>query len=180
MYNAVYVTAEAVHREQHLGLQCAVTLQRARTNVAQEPPTTTSSTMTRAWTPMAGTMCAGHVEKPASSAPASSAEPFDTVLSGTLTLKLGWPSATSSSNRTAPEDYLYCYANMGGVFFPKETFAYSNLDLRIAKKVRCRGPGPRARSRFAAFSVFDSVNRNYSAWGFRRQSRTRRVRRRHG
>ncbi|NWM54986.1 hypothetical protein GY652_27410, partial [Escherichia coli] len=65
----------------------------------------------------------------------------------------------------APENAC-CYANMGGVFFPKETFAYSNLDLRIAKKVQMPwAKGHELEVSFAAFNVFDSVNRNYSAWG---------------
>lgn len=50
------------------------------------------------------------------------------------------------------------------MFFPRPFIAYKNLDLRIAKNFKLPW-GTNIEFSAAAFNVFDSVNRSYSAWG---------------
>jgi outer membrane receptor protein involved in Fe transport len=165
VYNAVYVTAEKPFTANSIwGFNAAVTLQRARTNVAQELANNDEfyngpRVDAYGWNYVQG------VEKYRFVGTGIVRGPFDTVLSGTLTLSSGPAFGNIIFKPNAPENAC-CYANMGGVFFPKETFAYSNLDLRIAKKVQMPwAKGHELEVSFAAFNVFDSVNRNYSAWG---------------
>ncbi|MDG2535347.1 TonB-dependent receptor [Sphingomonas sp. HITSZ_GF] len=165
VYNAVYITAEKPFTANSTwGFNTSITLQRARTNVAQELANNDEfyngpRVDAYGWNYVQG------VEKYRFVGTGIVRGPFDTVLSGTLTLSSG-PAFGNIIFKANPPENACCYGNMGGVFFPKETFAYSNLDLRIAKKFKM----PFANSHelevsFAAFNVFDTVNRNYSAWG---------------
>jgi len=165
VYNAIYITAEKPFTANSTwGFTSALTLQRARTNVAQELANNDEfyngpRVDAYGWNYVQG------VEKFRFVGTGIVRGPFNTVLSGTLTLSSGPAFGNIIFKPNAPENAC-CYANMGGVFFPKDTFAYKNLDLRIAKKFKM----PFADSHelevsFAAFNVFDSVNRSYSAWG---------------
>lgn len=165
VYNALYITAEKPFTANSTwGFTSALTLQRARTNVAQELANNDEfyngpRVDAYGWNYVQG------VEKYRFVGTGIVRGPFGTVLSGTLTLTSG-PAFGNIIFKSNPPENACCYGNMGGVFFPKETFAYSNLDLRIAKKF----PMPFAKGHelevsFAAFNVFDSVNRSYSAWG---------------
>lgn len=165
VYNAIYITAEKPFTgNSRWGFNTSITLQRARTNVAQELANNDEfyngpRVDAYGWNYVQG------VEKYRFVGTGIVRGPFDTVLSGTLTLSSG-PAFGNIIFKANPPENACCYANMGGVFFPKETFAYSNLDLRIVKKFKM----PFANSHelevsFAAFNVFDTVNRNYSAWG---------------
>lgn len=172
VYNALYITAEKPFTQNSSwGFTSALTLQLARTNVAQELANNDEfyngpRVDAYGWEYVQG------VEKYRFVGTGIVRGPFGTVLSGTLTLSSGpafghiiFPSPTNSVVQTAPEQAC-CYGNMGGVYYPKETFAYSNLDLRIAKRFKMPyASNHELEVSFAAFNVFDTVNRNYSAWG---------------
>lgn len=162
VYNALYITAEKPFTgNAKWGFTAALTLQAPRTNVAQELGSDEFFNGPRqdayGWQWVQGTeryrfVGSGIVRGP-----------FDTVLSGTLTLGSG-PAFGNIIFKANPPENACCYGNLGGRFFPKETFAYSNLDLRIAKNFHMPW-GHDFEVSFAAFNVFDTVNRNYTAWG---------------
>jgi hypothetical protein len=171
IYNAIYLTAEKPFTgNARWGFSSTLTLSRARSNVAAELGSDEfyngPNQNAYGWNYVAGS------EKFRFVGTAIARGPFDTVLSGTLTLSSGpafgqviFPNANNTTIKTAPENAC-CYGNFGGVFFPHETFGYSNLDLRIAKKFKMPyADGHELEVSFAAFNVFDTVNRNYSAWG---------------
>lgn len=163
VYNALYITAEKPFTgNARWGFSAALTLQRARTNVAQELANNDEfyngpRVDAYGWEYVQG------VEKYRFVGTGIVRGPFDTILSGTLTLGSG-PAFGNVIFKPNPPEQACCYGNMGGVFFPKETFAYSNLDLRIAKNFKLPW-GHDMEVSFAAFNVFDTVNRSYSAWG---------------
>jgi hypothetical protein len=163
VYNAIYITAEKPFTTNaRWGFTTSLTLQRARTNVAQELANNDEfyngpRVDAYGWEYVQG------VEKYRFVGTGIVRGPFDTILSGTLTLSSGPAFGNIIFKPNAPEQAC-CYGNMGGVFFPKKTFAYSNLDLRIAKNFHLPW-GHDLEASFAAFNVFDTVNRAYSAWG---------------
>ena len=63
-----------------------------------------------------------------------------------------------------PPENACCYGNFNGVFWPGEIVGYANVDARISKTFKTPW-GHDLEVNFAAFNIFDSVNRNYSAWG---------------
>ncbi|WP_316251111.1 TonB-dependent receptor domain-containing protein [Sphingomonas sp. JC676] len=165
VYNAIYITAEKPFTgNARWGFTSSLTLQRARTNVAQELANNDEfyngpRVDVYGWNYVQG------VEKFRFVGTGIARGPFGTVLSGTLTLGSG-PAFGNIIFKPNPPENACCYANMGGVFFPHETFGYSNLDLRIAKKFKMPyADGHELEVSFAAFNVFDTVNRSYSAWG---------------
>ena len=148
------------------GFTEAITLQRAKSNVAQElnsdeffnGPTLD----TYGWNRVNG------VEKWRTVTSANWRAPYGFTLSGTLTLSSGpafghivapWNGLTG----TVPEGAC-CFANMGGVFFPNKDIAYKRLDVRIAKTFKMPW-GHEATIDFEAFNVFNWLNRTYSSWG---------------
>lgn len=151
------------------GFTQALTLQRARSNTAAE---LNSDELFNA--PEFGAYGWGKVngvEKWRSVTSGIWRAPLDITLSGTLTLSSGpafghivapWNGLTGPVPQGA-----CCFANMGGVFFPKKDIAYKRLDLRIAKTFKM----PYADGRheltidFEAFNVFNWLNRTYSSWG---------------
>jgi hypothetical protein len=165
VYNAIYITAEKPFTESaQWGFTAALTLQRPRTNVAQELGSDEfyngPAQDVYGWQNVAGT------EKYRFVGTGIVRGPLGTVLSGTLTLGSGPSFGNVIFGLPNQPQEVCCYGNFGGVFYPKETFAYSNLDLRIAKKfILPWGDGQELEVNFAAFNVFDTVNRNYSAWG---------------
>ena len=162
-YTALYLTAEKPFTaSSRWGFTTALTLQRARTNVAQELANNDEfyngpRVDAYGWEYVQG------VEKYRFVGTGIVRGPFDTVLSGTLTLSSGPSFGNVIFKPNAPENAC-CYGNFGGVFFPKPFIAYSNLDLRIAKNFKLPW-GTNFEVSFAAFNVFDTVNRAYSAWG---------------
>jgi hypothetical protein len=96
--------------------------------------------------------------------------PLGITLSGTLSLNSGpafghivapWNGLTGP----VPEGAC-CYGNFGGALFPKKDIAYKRLDIRVAKTFKMPwGHGHEATVDFAAFNVFNWLNRTYSTWG---------------
>jgi hypothetical protein len=148
------------------GFTQALTIQRARSNTAQE---LNSDELFNA--PEFGAYGWGKVngvEKWRSVTSGIWRAPLGITLSGTLTLSSGpafghivapWNGLTGP----VPEGAC-CFANMGGVFFPKKDIAYKRLDLRVAKTFKMPW-GHEATVDFAAFNVFNWLNRTYTTWG---------------
>lgn len=148
------------------GFTQAFTIQRARSNVPQE---LNSDEMYNA--PEFGTYGwhkVQSVEKWRSVTSGNWRAPWGITLSGVLTLSSG----PAFGNIIAPWNGLTgdvpqgacCYANMGGVFYPKKSIAYKRLDLRVAKTFKMPW-GHDMTVDFEAFNVFNTLNRTYSSWG---------------
>lgn len=92
--------------------------------------------------------------------------PWGFQLAGTLTLGSGPRFGHRDDTRTPPPNCGGCsYYNDAGVFSPKQSIGYKNLDLRIAKTFKVPGVGGELTADFEVFNVFDWVNRTYSTWG---------------
>ena len=148
------------------GFTEAVTLQRARSNVAQELNSDEffngPNLNVYGWNYVNG------IEKWRSVTSANWRAPWGITLSGVLTLSSGpafghivapWNGLTGPVPQGA-----CCYANMGGVYFPHKTFGYKRLDLRVAKTFKLPW-GHEITADFQAFNVFNWLNRTYSSWG---------------
>jgi len=166
-YNALYFSAEKpVTSESKWGFTTALTLQQARSNVAQELNSDEfyngPNLGTFGWNNVNG------VPKWSLVSSGSWRVPADVTLSAELTLNSG-PSFGSViapwNGLTAPVPQgACCVANFGGVYSPKSTIAYKRLDLRVAKSFKFGGK-QEATVSFDAFNVFNWLNRNYSSWG---------------
>ena len=89
--------------------------------------------------------------------------PWDTKISVTGTFSSG-PSFGQVIFPANPPENANAYGNFGGVFWPDQIVGYASVDLRIAKNFKMPW-GHDLEVNFAAFNLFDSVNRTYSAWG---------------
>ena len=163
VYNAIYITAEKPYSDASgWGFTTSLTLQRPRTNVAQELGSDEffngPDQRVYGWQNVPGT------EKYRFVGTGIVKLPFDVRFSGTLTLGSGPSFGNIVFGLPNQPQEACCFGNLGGKFYPKETFAYSNLDLRVAKTFEMPW-GHDLEASFAAFNVFDTVNRNYSAWG---------------
>jgi outer membrane receptor protein involved in Fe transport len=161
-YNAIYFTAEKPFTDKSVwGFTTSLTIQNARSNTAQELASDEFFNGPRqdayGWQRVAGD------EKWRFVGTGLVRGPWRTILSGTLTLASG-PAFGNVIFYPNPPEKACCYGNFGGVFFPSKDVAYKNLDLRVAKTFKMPW-GHELNVNFAAFNVFDWVNRNYSAWG---------------
>ncbi|HEX7929849.1 MAG TPA: TonB-dependent receptor, partial [Sphingomicrobium sp.] len=164
-YNAVYLTAEKPFTDQSTwGFTTALTIGKARSNVAQELNSDEFYNgpflNTYGWNGVNGTTKWNWVSS------ANYRAPFDIVLSGLLTLNSGptfghivapWNGAIS------PPDGACCYANMGGVYWPRKDIGYKRLDVRVAKTFKMPW-GHEVTADFEVFNVFNWLNRNYPTW----------------
>jgi hypothetical protein len=150
------------------GFTQALTIQRARSNVAQE--LNSDEFFNGPYLSVYGWNRINGVPKWTSVTSANWRAPFGITLSGVLNLNSGpafghivapWNGLTGPVPQGA-----CCYANMGGVYFPKKDIAYKRLDLRVAKTFKMPwGQGQELTADFQAFNVFNWVNRTYSSWG---------------
>jgi hypothetical protein len=167
-YNAIYITAEKPFTDQATwGFTTSLTLQRARSNVAQELNSDEffngPNLNTYGWNRVFGVPKWNWVTS------GNWRAPYGFVLSGILTLNSGpafgniiFPNPNNSVITSAP-DGACCFANMGGKFFPKQSIGYKRLDLRVAKTFKLPW-GHEATIDFEAFNVFNWLNRNYTTW----------------
>ena len=161
-YNAVYFTAEKPFvAGSKWGFTAALTVQSAKSNVAQELQGDEFYNGGRidayGWNYVAG------VEKWRFVGTGIARGPFDTKVSVTGTFSSG-PSFGQVIFPANPPEQACCYGNFGGVFWPGEVVGYANVDARIAKNFKMPW-GHDLEFSFAAFNIFDSINREYSAWG---------------
>jgi hypothetical protein len=142
------------------GFTQALTLQNARSNVPME---LNSDEMFNA--PAFGTYGWNHINGVPKWTSVTSGiwrAPFGIILSGTLNLSSG-PAFGNVVFGPAPEGAC-CFGNFGGALFPKKDIAYKKLDIRVAKTFKMPW-GHEATVDFAAFNVFNWLNRTYSTWG---------------
>ncbi len=169
-YNALYFYAEKPFTSQSTwGFTTALTLQKARSNVAMELNSDEffngPNLDTYGWNRVNG------VPKWSWVTSASWRAPWDITVSGLLTLNSGpaFGSIIAPWNglSTPVPEGACCFANLGGVYFPKKTIGYKRLDLRVAKtfKMPYAGGSHELTIDFEAFNVFNWLNRNYSSWG---------------
>lgn len=165
-YSAIYLQAEKPFTDRSVwGFTTAVTLQRARSNVAQELNSLEFYNGPEfgvyGWNNVNG------VEKWRWVSSGTFRAPLDITLSGILTLSSG----PAFGHIVAPWNGLTtpvpvgacCYANLGGVYFPKQSIGYKRLDLRVAKTFKMPW-GHELTADFEALNVFNWLNRNYTSW----------------
>jgi outer membrane receptor protein involved in Fe transport len=160
-YNAIYLKIEKPFTDHSTwGFTEALTIQRAKSNVAQE---LNNDEMFNA--PELDAYGWDHVfsvPKWSSVTSFNWRAPYGFTLSGILSLNSG-PAFGHIIFGGAP-DGACCFANMGGVFFPDKTIGYKRLDLRVAKSFKMPW-GHELTFDFQAFNVFNWLNRTYSTWG---------------
>lgn len=142
------------------GFTEAVTLQRARSNLTHnlfdDEAWNEPAFGTYGWANVAG------VPKWQSVTSANWRAPYGFILSGTLTLTSGPSFGHINCDIPIPPD-AGCYANLGGVYWPKQDIGYKRLDIRVAKTFKMPW-GHELTADFEAFNVFNWLNRNYSEW----------------
>ena len=165
--DALFLQIEKPFTERSVwGFTQAITIQRAKSNVPME---LNSDEMFNA--PAFGTYGWNHINGVPKWSSVTSAiwrAPLGVTLSGTLSLNSG----PAFGNIVAPWNGLTgpvpegacCYGNFGGALFPNKDIAYKKLDIRVAKTFKMPW-GHEATVDFAAFNVFNWLNRNYSTWG---------------
>jgi len=167
---ALYLQAEKPFTDTSTwGFTQAVTIQRARTNVAQE--LNSDEFFNGSDFGVYGWNAVNSTEKWRTVTSAIWRAPYDVKLSGILTLSSGpsfghlifYPDNIPPGTSPKPEGAC-CYGNMGGALWPHKTIGYKRLDLRVAKTFKMPW-GHEVTADFEAFNVFDWVNRTYSAWG---------------
>ncbi|MBI0475501.1 TonB-dependent receptor [Sphingomonas sp. MA1305] len=164
-YTAVYVTAEKPFvTGSTWGFTSTLTLQRARSNVAQELQGDEFYNGPRV--DAYGINYVAGVEKWRFVGTGIARGPWDTKISVTGTFSSG-PSFGQVITRPGPPEFgspSGTYGNFGGVFWPDQIVGYASVDARISKNFRMPW-GHDLEINFAAFNLFDSVNRTYTAWG---------------
>jgi outer membrane receptor protein involved in Fe transport len=165
-YTAIYFKVEKPFTDRTTwGFTSALTLQRARSNVAQE--LNSDEFFNGPAMDVYGWNHVNGVPKWSFVTAANWRAPLGLIASGQLTLNSG-PAFGNIiapwNGPITPPDGACCFANMGGVFFPKKDIAYRRLDLRLAKTFETPW-GQEFTADFEVFNVFNWVNRNYSSWG---------------
>jgi hypothetical protein len=159
-YNAIYITAEKPFTDASTwGFTTALTLQRARSNVAQELNSDEFyngvSLDDYGWNNVNGVPKWNWVTS------ATWRAPYNVVLSGILTVNSG-PAFGNIIFGNNP-DGSCCYANLGGPLWPKKDIAYKRLDLRASKAFKLPW-GHELSADFEVFNVFNWLNRTYPSW----------------
>jgi hypothetical protein len=144
------------------GFTQAVTIQRAKSNVPME---LNSDEMFNA--PVFGTFGWNRINGVPKWTSVTSGiwrAPLGFILSGTLNLSSGPAFGHISFGDPNTPVGACCSGNFGGALFPKKDIAYKRLDIRVAKTFKTPW-GHEATIDFAAFNVFNWLNRTYSTWG---------------
>lgn len=156
-YNAVYLTIDKPFtKASGWGVTGTLTIQSARSNSGTE--IAADEFFAGPDQKMFGWQNVQGVAKYQFVGTAIAALPWGITGSATLTLSSGPAFGNVVFN---PDGIVF---NGAGVFFPKETFAYSNLDLRIQKTFKMPW-GNELSFDAEVFNVFDTVNRSFSTWG---------------
>ena len=161
--DAVYLHIEKPFTDKsEWGFTQSLTLQRARTNVGQDP-FNQDEMFNGARLDAYGWNYLPNVPKWSSVTSGTWRAPYGITLSGVLTLNSG-PAFGHIVFGGAP-DGACCYANFAGVDFPHRTFGYKRLDLRVAKTFKLPWWDTEITADFEAFNVFNWVNHTYGTWG---------------
>ncbi|MES2445204.1 MAG: TonB-dependent receptor [Pseudomonadota bacterium] len=163
-YNAIYLTADKPYsKTSGWGFTTAVTISDAKSNQArafnEAEMFNAGSQDAYGWNPTNG------LERWRVVTTVIGDLPWGFQASGTLTLASGPRFGNVRFDGAKPSDCGGCvYFNESGVLGPKESIAYKNLDLRLAKTFRLPW-GHEITGELQVFNAFDSVNRVYSTWG---------------
>jgi len=169
-YTALYLQAEKpFSRASGWGVTAAFTLQRARSNVAQEVYPQSGDEVWNAGSQTAfGWQRVQGLPKWSFVGTGIVGLPWDFTASATLVMNSGpaFGSVHAPWNSSiVPPDGACCEVNAGGVYFPEKSIAYKTLDARIAKTFKLPWNRHELTADFQVYNLFDWVNRNYSAWG---------------
>jgi outer membrane receptor protein involved in Fe transport len=160
--DALYLHLEKPFTDKSVwGFTQSLTLQRARTNVGQDP-FNQDEMYNGARLDAYGWNYLPNVPKWSSVTSGTWRAPYGITLSGILTLNSG-PAFGHIINGNQP-DGAGPYADFAGVYFPHKTIGYKRLDVRVAKTFKMPW-GHEATVDFQAFNVFNWLNRTYAAWG---------------
>jgi hypothetical protein len=161
--DAIYLHIEKPFTDKSTwGFTQSLTLQRARTNIGQDP-FNQDEMFNGARLDAYGWNYLPNVPKWSSVTSATWRAPYGITLSGLLTLNSG-PAFGHIVFGGAP-DNACCFANFAGVDFPHRTFGYKRLDLRVAKTFKLPWWDTEITADFEAFNVFNWVNHTYGTWG---------------
>lgn len=161
-YDAIYLTLNKDYNEQDgWGFTLSATLSDAKSNAAIEQGSDEYFSGTDktqfGWQNVAG------VDKYRIVATGIVRLPWDVKFSATGTFASG-PSFGSVKSPANHPDSAGPIVDLGGVYWPKHPFAYKDLDLRLEKKFKTPW-GHELTVDAEVFNVFDTLNRDYSAWG---------------
>jgi hypothetical protein len=170
--DALYLQVEKPFTDtSNWGFTEALTLQRARSNVAQELNSDEFYNGTAfgvyGWNYVNGT------EKWRTVTSVNWRAPLGITLSGILTLSSGpsfghiqapWNSSIAFPDNSGGGSAII-RGNLGGVYWPKQDIGYKRLDLRVAKTFKMPwNHGHELTADFAVFNVFNWLNRTYPSW----------------
>jgi outer membrane receptor protein involved in Fe transport len=147
------------------GFTQSLTLQRARTNVGQDP-FNQDEMFNGTELDVFGWNYVPNVPKWSSVTSGTWRAPWGITLSGILSLNSGpaFGHIYSFGNPNNAQGAC-CIGNFSGVYFPHKTFGYKRLDARVAKTFKMPWANHELTVDFQVFNVFNWLNRTYSTWG---------------
>lgn len=145
------------------GFSEAFTLQRARTNVGQDP-FNQDEMFNGTELNVFGWNYVPEVPRWISNTSVEWRAPYGIILSGLLSLNSGPAFGHIAFGLPNTPVGACCVGNFAGVYFPHKTFGYKRLDMRVAKTFKLPW-GHEATIDFQAYNVFNWLNRTYSTWG---------------
>jgi TonB-dependent receptor-like protein len=163
--DAIYLHIEKPFTDKSVwGFTESITLQRARTNVGQDP-FNQDEMFNGTELNVFGWNYVPNVPKWNSVTSATFRAPWGFTLSGILSLNSGpaFGHIFGFGDPNNPQGAC-CVGNFAGVYFPHKAIGYKRLDLRVAKTFKMPW-GHELTVDAQAFNVFNWLNRTYSAWG---------------
>jgi hypothetical protein len=163
--DAIYLHIEKPFTDKSVwGFTESVTLQRARTNVGQDP-FNQDEMFNGTELNVFGWNYVPNVPKWNSVTSATFRAPWRITLSGILSLNSGpaFGHIFGFGDPNNPQGAC-CVGNFAGVYFPHKTIGYKRFDMRVAKTFKMPW-GHELTVDAQAFNVFNWLNRTYSTWG---------------
>ena len=145
------------------GFSESFTLQRARTNVGQDP-FNQDEMFNGTELNVFGWNYVPEVPRWISNTSVEWRAPYGLILSGILSLNSGPAFGHIVFGVPNTPAGACCIGNFSGVYFPHTTFGYKRLDLRVAKTFTMPW-GHKLTVDAQAFNVFNWVNHTYGTWG---------------
>jgi len=145
------------------GFTEALTVQRARTNVGQDP-FNNDEMFNGSSIDVFGWNYVPNVPKWISNTSVTWRAPWGITLSSILSLNSGPAFGHIQFGLPNTPVGACCEGNFAGVYFPHKTFGYKRLDLRAAKTFKTPW-GHELTVDAEVFNVFNWLNRTYSTWG---------------
>ena len=162
--DALYLHIEKPFTDRSVwGFTESFTLQRAKTNVGQDP-FNQDEMFNGNELDVFGWNYLPEVPKWSSVTSGTWRAPYGFILSGILSLNSGPAFGHIQFGVPNTPQGACCIGNFAGVYFPHKTFGYKRLDLRVAKTFKMPW-GHDLTVDAQAFNVFNWLNRTYSTWG---------------